>query len=313
MQRTAGGDGARFIVKNGKITAIELTLTDNAFGDNDMADGRIADPGVPLTLSATQLYTADQTPGQVDFYGSTIAGSLPLHTWYNAITGDYFYGINAAQVPNECYVQQADLGSVLPAGAGVYDVHLYLKSEGDTQLVGESTANARGLLAQGYKDMGALFASANAVTLDTVAPTVTGFSPADNATKVPVANDIVLTFSEDITKGGTGTIAIYSGSATGPVVASSLDATSARITASGNMLTINPTDDLAHDTHYFVTSDNGSLVDLAGNNHAGTTAYDFWTDSLGADPYAGAVSSDSDAGTMLGGIAALGMLAWLAF
>ena len=306
MQRTTGGDGARFITSNGKITAIELTLTDNAFGDSDMVEGRITDPGIPLTLSAKGLYTADQTPDEVDFYGSTIAGSRPLHTWYNPITGDYFYGVDAAQLPYSCYEQQADLGSVMEAGNGVYDVNLYLNSEGDTQLVGESTANARGLLAQGYTNMGALFASAKAVTLDTVVPTVDTFSPTDSATNVPVANDIVLTFTEDITKGAAGIIAVHSGSATGPVVAGA-------ITIAGHTLTINPTDDLAHDTHYFVTLDDGSVVDLAGNNYAGTSTYDFWTDTLGADIYAGGGSSDSDTGTVLGGIAALGVLAWLAF
>ena len=47
------GDGARFIVTNGKITAIELTFTDNAFGDADMASNRITDPGMPVHVSVT--------------------------------------------------------------------------------------------------------------------------------------------------------------------------------------------------------------------------------------------------------------------
>ncbi|SDX39403.1 Autotransporter adhesin [Allochromatium warmingii] len=41
-------DGARFVVENGKIVAIELILTDNAFGDNNPALERILDPGVPV-------------------------------------------------------------------------------------------------------------------------------------------------------------------------------------------------------------------------------------------------------------------------
>ena len=97
------------------------------------------------------------------------------------------------------------------------------------------------------------------------------------------------------------------------MVASSDDATSATVTVSGKTLTLNPAHDLLHDTHYFVTLDDGSVVDLAGNNYAGTSTYDFWTDSLGADPYAGGGSSDTSAGTVLGGIATLGVLAWLLF
>jgi len=40
---------------------------------------------------------------------------------------------------------------------------------------------------------------------------------------------------------------------------------------------------------------------------------DCWTNSLGADPYADGGSSDSSAGSVMGGIAALGVLAWLFF
>jgi hypothetical protein len=54
-QRTPGGDGARFITNNGIITAIELTITDNAFGDNDQRTNKIYDPGVPI-------FRSDDTP-----------------------------------------------------------------------------------------------------------------------------------------------------------------------------------------------------------------------------------------------------------
>ncbi|MFD0669065.1 tandem-95 repeat protein [Ramlibacter sp. MAHUQ-53] len=60
-QRTPGGDGARFITSGGIVTAIELTLTDNAFGDNDLAVGRIVDPGVP-TSGSSSGGTVDTSP-----------------------------------------------------------------------------------------------------------------------------------------------------------------------------------------------------------------------------------------------------------
>ena len=47
-QRTPGGDGAKFITVDGVIVAIELILTDNAFGDVDFTDGRFSDPGMPV-------------------------------------------------------------------------------------------------------------------------------------------------------------------------------------------------------------------------------------------------------------------------
>ncbi|MFT4888185.1 MAG: hypothetical protein ACJAY7_000487, partial [Pseudohongiellaceae bacterium] len=58
MQRSPGGDGARFIIENGMITGIELTLTDNAFGDVDFTLGRLTDPGMPVAR-------LDLTPAEI--------------------------------------------------------------------------------------------------------------------------------------------------------------------------------------------------------------------------------------------------------
>ena len=50
-QRVPGGDGARFITAAGKLTAIELIITDNAFGDNNLAVGLVTDPGLPVKVT----------------------------------------------------------------------------------------------------------------------------------------------------------------------------------------------------------------------------------------------------------------------
>ncbi|MCZ8292037.1 MAG: DUF4347 domain-containing protein [Hylemonella sp.] len=62
MQRTPGGDGARYIVEGGKITAIELIITDNRFGDNDITAGRVFDPGVPVHRTATAAARTEVPP-----------------------------------------------------------------------------------------------------------------------------------------------------------------------------------------------------------------------------------------------------------
>jgi hypothetical protein len=121
-----------------------------------------------------------------------------------------------------------------------------------------------------------IFTDPVAFDFDMKPPTVLMFSPADSATEVAASRDIVLTFNEAIQK-GTGTIAIHSGSATGPVVESYDTATSANLTISDNTLTINPTSDLSNGTHYFITLDAGSVKDISGNNYAGTDTYDFTT------------------------------------
>ncbi len=130
--------------------------------------------------------------------------------------------------------------------------------------------------------MPSYFLGSSGNNVDTTNPTVSTFSPADGATGVAVGSDIVLTFSEAIQK-GTGTIVIHSGSSTGAVVESFDAATSTNLTISGNTLTINPISYLAPSTNYFVTISNGSVKDLAGNNSAGTSSYDFTTGSASTD------------------------------
>jgi VCBS repeat-containing protein len=327
-QRVAGGDGARFITSGGYITGIELTITDNAFGDNNMTVERIYDPGVPIVNTNVPIYRVDQFSGdrmlflsqttaqseaatrntspRIDFYGvsdATVNTSV-LKAWHNTLTGDYFYAPEGVAPPYECYVEVApSLGNVLKAGMGVFDVHLYMNSKGITQIMGEATATGLGLIAEGYKDMGVLFASSEMTHEDVTAPTVGTFTPNAGAADVPVGNDIVLNFSEAI-KLGTGTIALHSGSATGTV-------TTCDISISGTTLTINPVSNLSHSTHYFVTLAEGSVLDLTGNHFSGSSTYEF---STGADPYAGS-GSDSSAYTaeVVGGVAAIGLIAWLVF
>ncbi len=114
------------------------------------------------------------------------------------------------------------------------------------------------------------------IVIDTTAPTVTSFNPTDGETAVAIASNINLIFSEAIQK-GTGTIAIHSGSAGGAIVESFDAATSNLLSISGNTLTINPSADLGNNIQYFVTFAAGSVKDLAVNNYAGTSTYDFTT------------------------------------
>ncbi len=133
-----------------------------------------------------------------------------------------------------------------------------------------------------YTDLGfaqetvASVATAVVLPLDFIAPTVFAFSPAKSTTGVALDSNIVLTFSEAIAR-GTGIIQIRSGSHTGTIVESFDAATSANLSISGATLNINPTNDLAESTRYFVTFTPGSVKDLADNSYAGTNTYEFTT------------------------------------
>ena len=154
----------------------------------------------------------------------------------------------------------------------------------------------------------------SALVVETTAPTVTSFTPTDGATSVAIGSNIDLTFSEAIQK-GTGTIAIHSGSADGAVVESFDAATSNLLSITGNTLTINPSIDLGNNTQYFVTFAAGTVKDMAGNNYAGTSTYDFITavatnvtnSTVGNDKLVGTNASDTlnggkGANTMTGGL-----------
>jgi methionine-rich copper-binding protein CopC/uncharacterized protein YegP (UPF0339 family) len=119
-----------------------------------------------------------------------------------------------------------------------------------------------------------IFASTGST--DTTAPTVLSFSPTDGATGVATSSNIVLTFSESITR-GTGSLLLKT--AAGATVETFDAATSNRLTLSGSTLTIDPTSDLANGTNYYVTLAAGTIQDLAGNAYAGITTYDFTTAS----------------------------------
>ncbi len=119
------------------------------------------------------------------------------------------------------------------------------------------------------KAAASLIAAANA---DTTPPTVLTFSPVDEATGVAISSNIVVTFSETITR-GSGTITLRT--ATGAVIETYSAATSSNVSISGSSLTLNPTADLASGTSYLVEFAPGTIKDLAGNSYAGSTNYNF--------------------------------------
>ena len=114
------------------------------------------------------------------------------------------------------------------------------------------------------------------IAIDTQAPVITTFSPENSATKVGVASDIVLTFSEKIQK-GTGNVVLKTSA--GLTIATYEVATSSNLTLKDTTLTINPTANLSFDTSYKIEIASGAFKDLFGNDLAGTSTYNFTTAS----------------------------------
>jgi methionine-rich copper-binding protein CopC len=90
------------------------------------------------------------------------------------------------------------------------------------------------------------------INVDTRAPKVSSFRPADGSLNVDVSTNITITFNEAV-KAGSGSIQIHAGSATGAIVESFDVNSSSHLTFSGYTITIDPTLNLAFGTHYYVT------------------------------------------------------------
>src|SRR5262245_33712502 len=101
---------------------------------------------------------------------------------------------------------------------------------------------------------------------DTTPPTLSSSNPADDASNVAVSSNIVLTFSENVQK-GVGNILIKLSSDNSTV--QTIDVTTAAVTVSNNIVTINHPTDLAAGTGYYIEIAAGVIKDLANNNYAG--------------------------------------------
>jgi V8-like Glu-specific endopeptidase len=110
--------------------------------------------------------------------------------------------------------------------------------------------------------------------VDKAAPAITTFTPSNGATDVSITADIIFNFNETIQR-GTGDIILKT--ANGTTVETFDAATSNRLSISDSKLTIDPANTLAYATKYFLFFASGSIEDLAGNDYAGISTYDFTT------------------------------------
>ena len=109
---------------------------------------------------------------------------------------------------------------------------------------------------------------------DNLPPVIVTLTPANGATDVDVATNLIAEFNEDI-QAGTGTIQLFF--LVGDILVESFDiASSSQVTLLGNTLTIDPSIDLDPAQTYYVTLDPGAVEDLSGNAFAGFIDNSFW-------------------------------------
>ena len=271
-----------------KVTS---SATANVVNVNDLPTGTVTITG---TATQNKVLTASNTLADVDGLGTI------TYQWF--ANGTAIRGATSATLT----LAQAQVGKAITVQASYTDVlgtPEKLISSATTSVINVNAlptsiakqyqklkvANALadvdglGTIAYQWLANGTGKAIANVTVIDTTPPTITSFSPADGISNAALASNIVLTFSETIQK-GTGLIQLHSGSATGTVIESFDAASSHRLALSDNTLTIDPTNNLAYNSHFFLTFASGSVKDLAANNYAGISNYDFTTIAATSSP-----------------------------
>jgi len=111
---------------------------------------------------------------------------------------------------------------------------------------------------------------------DTTEPNISSLNPVNGTSGVPTNTNLIITFSEPVAF-GTGFITIRE-SAGGTAVASyDVASPPANLSLSGATLTINPNDDLAASTGYYVEIDSSAIDDPSGNSFAGISGPSTWS------------------------------------
>lgn len=122
------------------------------------------------------------------------------------------------------------------------------------------------------------------IGIETTAPTVNSYTPADGLIDVLVGTNLVINFSEPVNAVTGKTIRIYK--TVGNTLSQTISTDNATYVSGGgtSTITINPPTDLAFGTEYYIQIDAGAFTDAAGNSYAGiadNTTWNFTTKPAG--------------------------------
>lgn len=109
--------------------------------------------------------------------------------------------------------------------------------------------------------------------VESIAPVVETYSPAEDATDVSVSAPLVLTFAEDVLK-GVGNINIFK--TAGDVLVESINVQLSNVSIAGEMVTVSRSVVLTAGTEYYVQITAGAFKDIVGNAYAGISDKTTW-------------------------------------
>ena len=183
----------------------------------------------------------------------------------------------------------SDVSFVVAPAVDVYDLMLAIKAATTVAVrmifVIDAFVPAGGVVKYTSTKSNVIYGDVVTFQFSATEPEVTTLAPLDNALLVNPEENLIINFDIPVQK-GTGLIEIRRIS--DKTLVESIDVTSSNVTIAGNVVTINPTNDLPTLTDVYVTASLGSFQDMSANNWSGiasTTAWKFKTDNstLGLD------------------------------
>ncbi|MBE7498352.1 MAG: Ig-like domain-containing protein [Verrucomicrobiaceae bacterium] len=137
--------------------------------------------------------------------------------------------------------------------------------------------------------------------VDTTAPAVAFFTPADGSGGLPISSNLRINFNEIVQKGTAGTITIFRSSDNS--VFEAIPVTSTQVTLNLGMVTIDPAASLESAGSYYVQITAGAIEDTSGNDFAGIADTTTWNFSTAQPPITNlgpfSASQNAPAGTVV--------------
>jgi endonuclease I len=137
--------------------------------------------------------------------------------------------------------------------------------------------------------------------VDTTAPAVAFFTPADGSGGLPISSNLRINFNEIVQKGTAGTITIFRSSDNS--VFEAIPVTSMQVTVNLGTVTIDPAASLESAGSYYVQITAGAIEDTSGNDFAGIADTTTWNFSTAQPPITNlgpfSASQNAPAGTVV--------------
>jgi plastocyanin len=228
-------------------------------------DGLTANSGVDT--SPIQTFTIS-----VDTLAPVVSQITAVNTPTNVTTPSYTFTANEA--------------GTLAVGGSCGSASEGAVSAGNVTIDFTLTDNSTALVAGTYSDctitvMDAAGNTSNAIAvasfdIDLTTPTLQSLSPANNASGLSSSANISMDFDENIAL-GTGNITINQSSDNSPVATINVAAHGGQLSITNDILTINPSANLADNTEYSVLMDATVIDDISGNSFTGISASTDWS------------------------------------